>query len=576
MAAQIPNTANIRKTKTSAKAAESAAELAKSPVLAESPTELDKAFAKPGNSFQRDMAGMKQVLQSNNYLSDAFSDTLTLDEKFSLVISEMYRLKKAQEATERKYVALEERFKTHEDAIQQNSQGQEDAFDEIEKKVTTATENIVEIQAENHGFTVQLGELQEKSEKVGRDITLLKGFSDKFEKQIDILKAKNIATTARSMEKNIVISGIPEMKKENCKLQVSNLLRDKLALSFEEDEIKTAYHQGSFIPGKTRLMVVKLSQSLKQKAIDSREKLKQIQHTTGEVFFINPQLPEAILAEKKAIQYEVKRIKSFNESQKNKKDQLDFYVKNKQLYVENEPHVQQVFPPRPTELFVTTAEQQKMDDMLMGMSQPKTKRGSVFVGVAIPVLTLEEVSRAYRKVRQMYPSYDHVSMAYRIQDYSGYQDDGEHTAGVRLHALLCDARKKHLALFVARNFGGTNLGPIRFSYIEEVAAQAIERLLDIAQYVPAPGPNASQATPGNAEPNQSSVNLEQPFPPTESPREEWPSADSPLWNTAPVSDSNPEDNFDTPDESKEAEDLSYEGDSESENDTTVISNQSHL
>lgn len=570
---------SARKTKTSAKAAESAAELAKSPpaVQVQSPSELDVAFASEGSSFQKDMAGMKEVLKSNNYMSEAFSDTLTLDEKFSLVISEMYRLKKAQEATNRKFLALEERFKTHEDAIRQNNQGQEQAFDELEKKVDGAAADLIKVHNQNQSTNECLEELQEKVNQSARDLTLLKGFSDKFEKQIDTLKAKTTTNAARAMEKNLVISGIPEMKKENCKLQIAGFLKDKMGLAFEQDEIKAAYRQGVYNPKRTRLMVVRLSQRLKDKLLNSRQRLKQIQQNTGEIYYINPQQPEALLAERKAIQYEVNRIKAFNETRTHDDEKLSFHIKNKTLYVENEPHVQHVFPPRPTELFVPTAEQDRMDDMLMGMSAPKTKNGSIFVGFAIPVMTLEEVNRAYRKVRQMYPSYDHVMMAYRIQDYSGYQDDGECSAGVRLHRLLCDSRKKRLALFVARNFGGANLGAARFDYIAEVASQALERLLDIAQYVPAPAPPADSSSPGNAPPapnekeNRQNQASAQSFPDTPSPQEEWPAADSQLWNTAPAQDfdSNPEDNFDTPDESK-ASDQDQETEDSSEEDEAEV------
>lgn len=567
MAASIQLQTSARKTKTSAKAAESVAELARSPSeQAASPTELDIAFTKEGSTFQKDMAGMKEVLKSNNYLSGAFSETLTLDEKFSLVISEMYRLKKAQEVSDRKYKALEERFKTHEDAIRQNQQGQEEAFDELEQKVQKTSDEIVEIHTENQGTTSQIEDLQVQSEQTGRDIALLKGFSDKFEKQFEVLKAKNTAASVRAMEKNIIISGIPEKKKENCILQVANFLNNKLRIRFEQSQIKTAFRQGPYNPTRTRGMIVKLSRSLKQKALAAKETLKQLERNTGEIFYINEQIPEALLAERKALQYEIKRIKEYNEGQKNEQAKLDFYVKNKQLYVENEPHTQYVYPPKPTELFVSAQEQTKIDEMLIGMSQPKTKGGSVFVGVAIPTLTLEDVNRAYRKVRQMYPSYDHIMMAYRIQDYSGYQDDGEHTAGVKLHALLCEAKKRHIALFVARNFGGTNLGPIRFKYIVEVAKQAIEKLLEIAEYVPAPVLPTRQTSPSLS----LSSSTPTPFPETTPPQEQWPAENSTQWNnlTNPAgSGSVTDDNFDTPDESQQS---SGESSSEEENQEDTI------
>lgn len=182
------------------------------------------------------------------------------------------------------------------------------------------------------------------------------------------------------------------------------------------------------------------------------------------------------MAEKKALSYEVSRIKKFNQLQKNKEDRIHFTVKGKQLLVENELHVQNVFPPTPLELFVSNQEQQEMDKIEFAISQPKTEGGSIFVGLAAHVAAIADVNRAYRKVRQLYPSYDHAMMAYRIPDFSGYQDDGEHSAGIKLHALLFEKREKQTALFVVQNFGGSHLGPRRFDYIQQVALSALKNL----------------------------------------------------------------------------------------------------
>lgn len=334
-------------------------------------------------------------------------------------------------------------------------------------------------------------------------------------------------------------------------------------------------------------MIVRLARPLKQKILSAKAKLKQLQEQRGETYFINPQLPDAMLAEKKVLHYEIKRIKDYNEVQQNKEDKLNFFVKDTQLYIEEEPHVQLIFPPKPTDLFASEAEQEKMDEMLMGTSLPKTKSGSIFVGAAIPAMNLEEVNRAYRKVRQMYPSFDHVMMAYRLKDSSGYQDDGEHSAGIRLHSLLYKARKKHIAIFVARNFGGANLGPKHFDYIEEVAEQALCSLMDIAEYVPAPvqersnpaspagNPMSQQATQQQSQQQvadqgpQSHLQQDEqhPFNHSPAPQEEWPAETSSQWDFAKNLDTEHE-NFLTPASSQE-ENTDSDEESQSENEITI-------
>lgn len=77
----------------------------------------------------------------------------------------------------------------------------------------------------------------------------------------------------------------------------------------------------------------------------------------------------------------------------------------------------------------------------------------------------------------MYPSYDHIMMVYRIDGSTGYQDDGEHASGIKIHAKLLEKKCQDIAVFVARDFGGIHMGPRRFDCIIAVAEKAIEALI---------------------------------------------------------------------------------------------------
>lgn len=55
---------------------------------------------------------------------------------------------------------------------------------------------------------------------------------------------------------------------------------------------------------------------------------------------------------------------------------------------------------------------------------------------------------------------------------SGYDDDGEKWAGNRLQHVLNDAGAEGVVV-VARWYGGQNIGPIRFTHIEDTAKQAL-------------------------------------------------------------------------------------------------------
>lgn len=484
MAAQI---VTGRTTRNSAKAAEEATAILKTPTNQEK--EFNEAFAEtPNPSFHTAMAGMQEILKAGNYLNEAFSDRLSLDEKLSLIITELYKIKDSTANTEENVKILQQQVQSHDQALKQagvtdleNSVGK---LEILETKTTTNESDVMDLRTEVHGANARISALEEQVDLSNRDVALLKGFSEKHEKQLDIHHKNTTQLVARSMNKNFTISGILESPRENCARKVLDFLRAEMLIKVEVNEIKVAhrlgYHNSESSQTKPRLMVVKVSQSLKQRIFQNKHQLKGKYNAAGSQFFVNLQIPEAHMAEKKALAYEVNRIKKFNEFQRNKEDKIKFEVKGKQLYVEQELHVQNVFPPRPLELFVSPEEQEAMDNMDFVLSQPKTKGGSIFVGLAVQVTTLQEVNRAYRKVRQMYPSYDHAMLAYRIKDYSGYQDDGEHAAGIKMHALVYSLKKSDIAVFVVRNFGGSHLGPRRFDYILEVAERAIKNLNIVA------------------------------------------------------------------------------------------------
>lgn len=151
-------------------------------------------------------------------------------------------------------------------------------------------------------------------------------------------------------------------------------------------------------------------------------------------------------------------------------------MRNRQLYVNDELYEQQITTPSPIELFVGPAEQRCLDEIQFSMSEPKSHESSQFIGLAAKVHALGDVAKAYKKAKQLYPSYDHVMMAYKIDNHSGYQDDGEHNAGIKIHANILDSGCHNIAVFVARNFGGLHIGQACFDCINTVSQMAISEL----------------------------------------------------------------------------------------------------
>lgn len=333
MAGQV-NVGSQRKTRNSAKAAESALESTATPNI---PTDqqgnvLNEGFAAtPNPSFNKAMAGMQEILSSENYLNEAFSDKLSLDEKLSLIITELYRIRDTTANTEESVRILQQQVQTHDQAIKQGSldeNGGKKASDseEMDARMATAENNIMDINTETHGIQQRISALEDKADLSNRDVALLKGLTKKHEKQLDLQERHNTQLVARSMNKNFTISGIMESTREVCVQKVFKFLTTEMEIEIEPTEIKVAhrlrFRNPDYHGTKPRLMVIKVTRNLKEKIFQNKNKLKNKLNQQGDRYFVNLQVPEAAMADKKALAYEVNRIKKFNELQIQKRIKL--------------------------------------------------------------------------------------------------------------------------------------------------------------------------------------------------------------------------------------------------------------
>jgi len=87
---------------------------------------------------------------------------------------------------------------------------------------------------------------------------------------------------------------------------------------------------------------------------------------------------------------------------------------------------------------------------------------SRFIGIAIPLTTLEQIDKAILKIREEYPNARHYVYAYRLHDgfIEKSSDDGEPqgTGGRPIMDILQHRNMWNVLLVVVRYFGGILLG----------------------------------------------------------------------------------------------------------------------
>ncbi|MBK7172551.1 MAG: YigZ family protein [Bacteroidales bacterium] len=106
-------------------------------------------------------------------------------------------------------------------------------------------------------------------------------------------------------------------------------------------------------------------------------------------------------------------------------------------------------------------------------------RGSRFIGIAIPVLTEQEVKRELEVLKKQYFDATHHCYAYILgADKSAWRvnDDGEPsgTAGRPIHGQILSANLTNILVVVIRYYGGTKLGvPGLINAYKSAAREAI-------------------------------------------------------------------------------------------------------
>ena len=98
------------------------------------------------------------------------------------------------------------------------------------------------------------------------------------------------------------------------------------------------------------------------------------------------------------------------------------------------------------------------------------------MALAVKVDSVNDLRRTYRKVCHLHLAADHIVAAYNLKNECGYQDDNEHGAGPKILTVLQDVTPVDTAVFMARVYGGKDLGSVRFDKFKMVTKEALQRL----------------------------------------------------------------------------------------------------
>lgn len=435
---------------------------------------FDTAFVHPGQTVAEKMTSMEQFME-NEYVEENTKQKSSTKSKIkpdklehkldqiSQVLDEINKKISSNEVKHQEHEKLCEKFTN---ALFHDNDGLEPRFQMLCDQVNDLTSDLTESKASILTLQTDMDKLRLKHQK---EVQILQGTIEKQQNQILGLQYKTAGFTARSMEQNLTFAGIKESATENCKGKIIKFAAEKLDVKILPQEIFSASRMGVANPlaAKPRTILAKVSTSVKDKILANVSKLKGQKD-----FFVAQQIPDMLVADKRANNYLAKMVKDRNETLP-KEEHQKLEIKDKVAYIDEEPVQDWVQVPTVSSMMTTEQEDAEIQLLNFTESQIKTDNKSEFAGFAIKVDSLEEIELAYKAIKLKKPNADHVMMAYNVDKYDGFKDDGEYNAGVKLHMELVRKDIKNVAVFVTRIYGGAHLGARRFQHIVQVAQEAL-------------------------------------------------------------------------------------------------------
>ena len=300
---------------------------------------------------------------------------------------------------------------------------------------------------------------------------------DKFEE----LRNELLHIKANLTKAEILIFGIIEKDKENCKEVVKNFFKNTMGIQ-TEIEVVAASRRGK---ASQRPMWIQLANAgVKGLIYSNVTKLKGKKNENERGYRIQDNLPETMAEPKQRQRQIVVENRKLADGQ-----QQTMSFKKGQLYINNDVYKKKVQVPNAKSMLkMDTQELTETKDLQVTGGHTESEGGSKFVSYVCKVGNLQEVRKAYLHMRRLHSEAHHVTMAYRLTSIDkaydeDYLDDREFNAGRKILQKLIDQKIESVAVFVIRYYGGKHIGTKRFEIHQRLVDKCLLDLQHDATYV---------------------------------------------------------------------------------------------
>ena len=223
-------------------------------------------------------------------------------------------------------------------------------------------------------------------------------------------------------------------------------------------------------------MVIKCAKPLRARIFKFTKNLKDKKNSRNQKFYVDPQLPEKKMAERRNLNYQMATLRKEN-SLRTPENQAELKIEKGKIYVNKEKQKTWVYSPKvSTILNLSREEYDRIECLEMVKSAEKEESASKFTVYAKKVQNVNQIADYYQAVKIWHPEADSIVAAYSVKSKKGNCDDSESGAGLRIQKLIEERNEKDVVVFVAREYGGRHLGTRRFRIITDQAREVLNKL----------------------------------------------------------------------------------------------------
>ena len=314
--------------------------------------------------------------------------------------------------------------------------------------------------------------LDTQLQDVRDDLKIMSGIVQKQAMMIDHLQNHNEKRAANSLKHDIIIQGIEFEDSDGestLKELVTNFLSQTMKIKKKITLLSVRRH---FSKG---ALVITL-QNLKDKSVIYKciKNIIGLKNNREESYYVNDHLTFEGQEEQKRFRY-IKRASADIPAT----DKPTIKLQKGKMYINNNLYTKAIQPPAVQEI-ICPSSKDKIEKLYQTEGEVIRNGACKFVALSQEIRNVDDVRCGYIKACRKFPDALHIVCSYYLPGYDvaknqDFSDCKEPGGGRSLLDLMVTNNIVNRAIFVARFYGGVQLGPSRFQSYRDAASSAISR-----------------------------------------------------------------------------------------------------